>query len=182
MSEKTWNIGDIVLLEYTPKRPECLAIITNTSHERGIYSIEYIYDELFPIKATIVPKNYLHDPADFGIDIHHLPAGTGEWTPEETAEIKKAIQREMLEIWLSNAEDWEAPEETSERYREYQVGDLTSFEEDDPTFKKYGDAENAAVEMSRKHENEGRAIAVWSGQDEGAELLALVVDGEIFTK
>lgn len=60
----------------------------------------------------------------------------------------------------------------------YQVGSLQFFKPDDPEFESYADALNEAVNLSI----DDTAYGVWTGQQEGSELLAIVYGGEIFEK
>lgn len=68
----------------------------------------------------------------------------------------------------------------TERFKSYQVGHLTHFEEDDPVYNSYEAAIHAA--MSRSASEKGSPIAIWSGQGEGSELLVIVVNEEVFRK
>lgn len=60
----------------------------------------------------------------------------------------------------------------------YQVGKLEYPESDDPNFESRKDAVASAVEKSI----DDSCYAVWRGQEEGSELLAIIYQGEVFEK
>lgn len=62
----------------------------------------------------------------------------------------------------------------------YQVGDLIDFEEDDPVFDTREEAINRAYELS--DENYETPFGIWTGQDDGSELVAIAFAGEIYQK
>ena len=65
----------------------------------------------------------------------------------------------------------------------YQVGDLLAFQENDPVFTgecAYSAALAQALTWSEK--NTDTPYGLWTSQDDGSELLAIVHNGEVFTK
>lgn len=59
----------------------------------------------------------------------------------------------------------------------YQVGHLIHYDEDDPTFDKLKDAQKYAIEKSIDDSPYG----IWTGQDEGSELDAIVYGGVVYS-
>ena len=60
----------------------------------------------------------------------------------------------------------------------YQVGKLEYCERDDPNFENWKEAVDSAVDKSM----DDSVYAIWRGQEEGSELLAIVYQGEVFEK
>lgn len=57
----------------------------------------------------------------------------------------------------------------------FQVGDLAGLKRDDPTFGEWGQAVAQALRGSERG-----AVGIWSGPEEGSELLGIVYEGELF--
>lgn len=62
--------------------------------------------------------------------------------------------------------------------RKYQIGSLSCLKDDDPIFNSFEEACDAAVEASI----DDSVWGVWTAQDQGNELLALVYGQEVFEK
>lgn len=60
----------------------------------------------------------------------------------------------------------------------WQVGELTRFDPADPELASKEEAIEMARIESRRHEE--RIYGVWTGQDHGSELVAIVYEGEVF--
>jgi hypothetical protein len=68
------------------------------------------------------------------------------------------------------------------RAKSYQVGDLHHYGKDDPVFDNWDDAVKHAFTEITGNGYLDIAAGIWSGQDEGSELLAIVYQGEVFKK
>ncbi len=62
----------------------------------------------------------------------------------------------------------------------YQVGLLLDFKEDDPTYDDLDTAQQAALRWAECEIEP--AIGIWTGQDDGSELVAIVYQRGLFTK
>lgn len=60
----------------------------------------------------------------------------------------------------------------------YQVGFLMGYESDDPEYGDWDSALSYALHIGQIDET----IGIWSSQDEGSDLLAIIYQGEVFKK
>ena len=60
----------------------------------------------------------------------------------------------------------------------YQVGDLLHYEDDDPQF----DALEVAIKHAAQQSYDDRPWGIWTGQNDGGELLVIVYMQEVFRK
>ncbi|MBN3761361.1 hypothetical protein [Burkholderia sp. Ac-20365] len=62
----------------------------------------------------------------------------------------------------------------------YQVGELKCFKPDDPVVEGLLNAYQLALEMWRRDDRS--IIGVWTKQEDGSELVAIVYENEVFRK
>lgn len=63
----------------------------------------------------------------------------------------------------------------------YQVGNLQCIDRGDPTFEHYHDAIRSALAWETEESwDPGETIGVWTSQEEGSELVAIIYQGQVF--
>jgi hypothetical protein len=90
----------------------------------------------------------------------------------------RQLDGQIIEINL----DGDAPQRTGPAHPQitWQVGELIRFDPADPEFASL----EAAIALARteSERSDKRVYGVWTGQDHGSELVAIVHQGEIFRK
>lgn len=62
----------------------------------------------------------------------------------------------------------------------YQVGDLIYFQDSDPEFDEWQAAYVYALQLAE--ESDEHLLGIWTSQEDGGELMAIVHQGDVFTK